>query len=59
MVLIRAKRYEYIEALDMVDLRDQFKSVKCRWEKITNSMNVSEHALLLRSNVICKDLSRA
>lgn len=39
----------------MVDLRDQFKSVKCRWEKIANSMNVSGHALLLRNNVICKD----
>jgi hypothetical protein len=44
MVLIQAKMYEYIEGLDMVDLRDQFKSVKCRWEKIANSMNVSGHA---------------
>ncbi len=55
MVPFQAKRYEYIERLYMVDLRDQFKSVKCRWEKIANSMNVSGHALLLRNNVICKD----
>ncbi len=55
MALIQAKRYEYIEGLNMVDLRDQFKSVKCRMGKIANSMNVSGHAFLLRNNVICKD----
>ncbi len=39
----------------MVDLKDQFKSASCKWQKIVDAMNASGHLSLPRNNATCKD----
>ncbi len=55
MALIQAKQEEYIARLDMVDLKYQFKDVKCKWQKIVDFVNASGHSPLPRNNDACKD----
>ncbi len=39
----------------MVDMKDQFESASCKWQKIADAMNASGHLLLPKNIVACKD----
>jgi hypothetical protein len=41
-MLIYAKKYEIIADLKVIDPRDQFEYVACKWQNITKKKNESE-----------------
>ncbi len=53
MELIQAK--QDLNTLQVVNPKDQFESVNCKWQKIVDSVNASRHSLLPKINVAYKD----
>jgi hypothetical protein len=43
MGLIQEKWDEYFAGLDVGDLRNQFENASCKWRKIADFVNASEH----------------
>jgi hypothetical protein len=54
-VLIQAKKNEFLERLDVVDLKDQFESTNCKQHNIAHAMNRGEHVIQLNNVLACKD----
>jgi len=48
-------RSKYLARLDVVNPKDQFESVNCKWRKIVDSMNANRHSLLPKINVVYKN----
>jgi len=47
-------RSKYLARLDVVNPKDQFESVNCKWRKIVDSVNANRHSLLPKINVVYK-----
>jgi len=48
-------RSKYLARLDVVNPKDQFESVNCKWRKIVDSVNANRHSLLTKINVVYKN----
>ncbi len=58
-MFIQGNIENFVTRLDVVDPKDLFETITCKWQKIVETMNTTKHTPLIKNNAHCAKTSGA